>query len=194
MINMLYLVTNRSLVQNKDFYDVIEEAIYAGVHAVILREKDLEYDDLCNMGLKIKKMTKAKNIPLIVNGNIHVAKAIHADGFHIGYSSFKEEYLSFKGTLGISVHSVEEGICAQKLGADYILAGHIFPTSCKADLPPRGKNFIKNLREKIHIPIIAIGGINKDNFKEIYEVGGSGIAIMSGIMQSHDVYKTVKEF
>lgn len=190
---MLYLITNRKSIKNNDIYNVIQEAVDAGVNAIILREKDLGYEDLYTMAAKIKIITDEKNIPLIINGNIDVAIDIKCSGFHTSFEYFMKEKIEFNGLLGVSVHSVEEAVLAQSHGAHYIIAGHIFSTSCKPNLKPRGIEFIENIKEKVKIPIIAIGGINKDNVNLLYEVGASGIAVMSGIMESNNIYKTVKE-
>lgn len=190
---MIYLITNRKLIKNNDIYNVVKEAVNSGIDAVILREKDLEYNELYKMAVKLKDITDEKNIPLIINGNLDVAKDIKANGYHVGFETFKKEKIDFDGLLGVSVHSVDEAILSEKLGADYIIAGHIFSTSCKPGLEPKGIDFIKNIRKEIKIPVIAIGGINKDNIKNIYLSGANGAAIMSGIMESDDILKTVQE-
>jgi thiamine-phosphate pyrophosphorylase len=79
----------------------------------------------------------------------------------------------------VSVHSLEEGIEADKRGADYILASHIFPTKCKEDLPPKGVGFIKDLAQHVTCKIVALGGINEKNYKEVIESGAHAIALMS---------------
>lgn len=190
---MIYLVTNRKLIKNNDIYNVVQQSVNAGIDAVILREKDLNHSELYKMAVKLKDITYKKNIPLIINGNLDVAKDINASGYHVGFETFKKEKIDFDGLLGVSVHSVDEAVLSEKLGANYIIAGHIFSTSCKPGLEPKGIDFIKKIRKKIKIPVIAIGGINKDNIKNIYLSGANGAAVMSGIMESNDISKTIRE-
>ncbi|SHJ60904.1 thiamine phosphate synthase [Tepidibacter formicigenes] len=190
---MIYLITNRKLIPDGNIFRVVEESVNAGIDAVILREKDLGYDELYSMAKKIKSITDKKNIPLIINNNLCVAKDLQCHGFHIGFNLINDSLPKFNGITGISVHSVKEAVAAQNLGADYILAGHIFSTDCKKDLKPRGLKFIEEIKKNIDIPVIAIGGITKYNIKSVYEAGANGTAIMSNIMKSNNILKTVKE-
>ncbi|GHU40488.1 hypothetical protein FACS1894111_01220 [Clostridia bacterium] len=86
--------------------------------------------------------------------------------------------------LGCSVHSVEEAKEAADLGASYLTAGHIFPTDCKKDLPPRGIQLIRNICEVVSIPVYALGGVNPLNAKECIQAGAAGVCMMSEFMQS----------
>ncbi len=191
---MLHLVTNRKLIPDGNILRVVEESANAGIDAIILREKDLDYDTLYEMAKKIKVITDKKNVPLIINGNLDVARDLKCHGFHIGFSSIQNKLPTFDGIIGISIHSVEEAIQAQNLGADYIIAGHIFPTDCKRGLKPQGIEFIKKIKQYVQIPIICIGGINENNIKTVYECGSNGVAVMSSIMKSNNISNTIKKF
>lgn len=180
---MLYLITNRKIVK-KQYIDVIKDAINNGVDAIILREKDLTYEELYIIASKIKSLIKDKNILLIVNNDINVAKTIKTDGYHIGYEKFINEKPKFKGLIGVSVHNLEEAILAEKEGADYLLISHIFKTDCKKDLTPKGIKFIEEVKENVEVPVIALGGINLDNVNEVINAGADGVAVMSLIMAS----------
>lgn len=188
---MLYLVTNRHIVRG-NFLKNIESAVAGGVDRVILREKDLEYKELFLLSKYVKTITDRYDIPLIINGNIDVAEKTGTYGFHCGFQDFIENKYKYDGVLGVSIHSVEEAIKCEQLGVDYILAGHIFETECKKGLPPRGIEFLKELKENVSIPIVAIGGIDEKNAKQIMKVGVEDIAIMSYIMQSEDPYSSAK--
>lgn len=191
-MKMLHLVTNRKLISDGNILRVVEESVNAGIDSIILREKDLDYKSLYEMAKKIKIISDKRNIPLIINGNLDVAEDLNCHGFHIGFNCIKNKLPKFNGIIGVSIHSVEEAIQAQNLGADYIIAGHIFPTDCKKGLKPRGIEFIKELKQNIQIPIISIGGINENNIKSVYESGSSGAAIMSLIMKSDNISNTIK--
>lgn len=189
---MLFLITNRKLIKNSSLTKVVSDAVYGGIDAVILREKDLSTQELLVIASDIKKIINDK-AKLIVNTNIEVARRVYADGYHIGYKDIKKELPLFNGLVGVSVHSLQEAINAEKLGADYLLASHIFPTECKAGLPPKGIELIKKIKENVNIPIIALGGINNENIKEVVKAGADSAAVMSLVMESNEPSKIVKE-
>lgn len=188
---MIYLVTNRHIV-NGDFYTKIKEACISGVDCIILREKDLDYDKYLDLAIKVKSITDKYNIPLIINGNIDVANNIDSYGYHCSFKSIIKETKAYK-YQGVSVHSLKEAILAEEYGADYLLVGHIFKTECKKGLDPRGVNFIKEIIENVSIPVIAIGGINKNTVSKLYSNNIFNIAIMSGIMSSSNTAKSISE-
>ena len=191
---MIFLITNRKLVCDKDFYEVIQEAIKAGIYAVILREKDLSYELLLSIAARIKRIIGNTGVKLIINNNIEVAKAVEADGYHTNFESFINENLPFNGTRGVSAHSLEEAIEAQKHGANYILLGHIFKTDCKKGVHPRGTEIIRTIRKHINIPIISLGGISPSNTHLVMDAGSNGIAVMSSIMKAKDPYSLTCEY
>jgi thiamine-phosphate diphosphorylase len=191
---MLYLITNRKLAHDKDFYGIIEDAINGGISAIILREKDLRYDELLIMAKKIKNIIGDRSVKLIINSNLEVAMDVEAYGFHISFEKFIETKCSFKGIIGVSVHSLYEAVEAEKQGANYLLLGHIFETDCKKDLPPRGIELIKTIKKSVTIPIIALGGISPENILKVMEAGADGASVMSTIMQAEDPCTLTKQY
>lgn len=191
---MLYFITNRKLVAEDKFINVIKEAITSGVDRIILREKDLKDNQLLPLASEIKKLTEGYNCKLIINSNINVAKEINSFGVHLPFDKFMAYDNSFNGEIGVSVHSVEEAIEAYKKGADYVLAGHVFVTKCKEGLEPRGLDFIKAIKNNVKVPVIALGGIFPYNTKEVLEAGADGIAVMSTIMAAKNVKNIVSEY
>lgn len=188
----LFIVTNRNIITKGNIVSIINEAALAGADAIILREKDLQYDELLELARKIKAITDLRNIPLIVNGNLDVADSINAAGFHTNFNCFVSNDILYSGIKGVSVHCDDEAIKAERKGADYILAGHVFETDCKKGLKGRGISFIREICKSVSIPVIAIGGINEFNAAKVLEAGASGIAVMSSIMSSEDVFNVVK--
>lgn len=187
---MIYLVTNRKLA-SRNFYEQIEDMCKCGIDRIILREKDLNYKQYLELARKVQNICNAYKIPLIVNGNLQVAQDINAYAYHSNYKEFIERGKLYK-RHGVSIHSVQEAINVQKLGGDYILAGHIFPTKCKEGLKPRGIGFIRKLKESVDLPIIGIGGINPQTVQKIYREDIAGIAFMSYFMESLDIEKSLK--
>lgn len=188
---MLYLVTNR-YIANKKFLEIIEEAVVGGVDRVILREKDLGFNDLFNLSKAVKKITDKYDVPLIINGNIEVARKVNAYGFQCGFKDFICNDYKYSEVIGVSIHSVDEGIVCEEKGVSYVLAGHIFETDCKRGLAPRGLNFLKELKENVSVPIVAIGGIDEKNANIVLDTGVAGVAVMSYIMGSMEPYKQVR--
>ncbi len=192
----VYVITNRHLIKQGNLYEVIDKCGAKGADGVILREKDLQYKDLKQIAKKIKYITDKYKIPLIINGNLDAAVDINANGFHTGLESFRklvlEEKLlekvklindNYEFRLGVSIHSVEEAVEAEKLGANYILAGHVFETDCKKGLKGRGIRFIEDICSTVNIPVIAIGGINQFNILKVIDTKVLGVAIMSSAME-----------
>jgi thiamine-phosphate diphosphorylase len=191
---LLYLITNRKLVANGDFYNIINEAIGGGIAAIILREKDLSTKELLPIAVRIKEAVGNSKVKLIINSNIQVAKLVKAHGFHTSFHNFIEEKSVYNGIIGVSVHSLEEAVKAEKQGADYLLFGHIFETDCKKGVLPRGLEAIREIKRNVHIPVIALGGIKPDNIQLVRLAGADGAAIMSSIMQAQNPYAVIKDY
>lgn len=191
---MLVLITNRKMVKEDTFSETIEKAVAGGVDAVILREKDLGYDELYEIAKDIKKRIKDKDTYLIINSNLEVAKAVNADGYHIGFHDFMKEKHNWNNIIGVSVHSVEEAILAEKNGASYLIASHVFETDCKKGLAPRGLDFIKEIKSNVNIKVIALGGIKLENVEKVVSTGVEGVAVMSSIMAAEDPYRIASQF
>ena len=188
MHKKLYIVTNRKLIKNKSMIDIIKSTVCAGAGAVILREKDLTFSQLVPIAEKIKEITDSKNIPLIINGNIQAAVKVNSSGFHTSYQNYMNSNLKLKCTVGVSVHSTLEAVNAQKKGADYLLAGHIFETNCKRGMRGRGISFLEEILNNVSIPVIAIGGINESNIDMVLKTEVCGAAVMSLVMTSSDPF------
>lgn len=191
---MIWLITNRNLLKSSEYFKTIEESIRGGVDVVVLREKDLTFHELYPVAVKIKKIIEKTDVKLIINSNLDLAKAIEADGFHCSYKDFIKKPIVYQGLMGVSVHSVSEAVEAERLGASYVIASHIFHTKCKENSHPKGTGFITEIKNKINIPVIALGGINVNLVNEVLEAGADGIAVMSGIMANSEPFIQTKKY
>ncbi|PAB59510.1 hypothetical protein CCE28_09860 [Anaeromicrobium sediminis] len=189
---MLFLITNRNMIKRPTLSHVIEEAIDGGVNAIVLREKDLSYDELIIIAKDIKDKIQHKDVLFIINRNLKVAKEINLDGYHMGFHDLVKEKPKWHKLLGVSVHSLEEAIIAEEKGASYLLASHVYETDCKKGLKGRGIDFIKEIRENVNIPVIALGGINHENVEEVMSTGVEGVAVMSYIMTDEHPFMAAK--
>lgn len=192
----LYVITNRALTGNRPLLSVLQDTVNGGVNAIILREKDMVPRDLYKLACRIKEICAGTATKLIINSSVEVALACDADGAHLGYGSLPlqavRKMLPGK-VIGVSVHNPAEAMEAKTYGADYLLAGHVFPTASKPGKPEKGTDFIKQLSSNTTLPIIAIGGIVPGNANTVIQAGAAGIAVMSWIMDSEDVRGKIRE-
>ncbi|MCY6356862.1 thiamine phosphate synthase [Clostridium sp. ZS2-4] len=194
----LYLITDRNIIKNRSLKECVEEAIKGGVTIVQIREKDASTREFYNVAKEIKEVTDKYNVPLIINDRIDIALAVDAAGVHLGQSDMSIEVarkiLGEDKIIGISAGNIEEALEAEKLGADYLGIGAIFYTGTKKDIDePIGLEGLKEITNKIKIPSVAIGGINKDNTAEIMETGVNGISVISAILGYEDTKKASEE-
>lgn len=176
------------MAKDKNLIKVIEAAVRGGVDGIILREKDLSYEELLPLAIEIKKLIQGTETLFMINGNLQAARKVQADGYHTGFRELIDRKPVFDGMLGVSIHSLEEAVLAEKQGASYLLAGHVFDTQCKEGLAGRGISFIKDIKEQVEIPVIALGGITPEKAIEVLKAGANGIAVMSSIMMADDPY------
>ncbi|WP_029451843.1 thiamine phosphate synthase [Clostridium algidicarnis] len=187
----LYLVTDRDLLKNTDLYTAVEEAIKGGVTLVQLREKDITTLDFYNTALNIKKVTDKYDIPLIINDRMDIALAVNASGVHIGQKdmpcTIARKILGNDKILGVSATTLSQAIKAEKEGADYIGVGAIFNTSTKQDAKPVSIDTLKEIKETLSIPVVAIGGITRKNIHLLDSSNIDGIAVVSDILGKEDI-------
>lgn len=183
---MFYLVTNRKLTGGRSLPEVVRQAALGGVKWIILREKDLPEKELYQLAAEIKTYLDPVGAKLIINGSLAIAKRLDCAGYHSEYQQFLDTRPRFSGLIGVSVHSVPEAVTAEKCGADYLLAGHIYQTDSKKGVAPRGISFISEVKANVTIPVVAIGGITPTNVEEVLTAGADGVAVMSYIMQASD--------
>ena len=192
----LYLVTDKSD-DKKKFLKTIEEGIKGGVSVVQIREKTADTLDFYNLALQVKEITTRYNVPLIINDRVDVALAIDADGVHVGQSDMPCEVtrklVGPDKIVGVSAATIEEAQKAEKEGADYIGTGAVFPTATKDDAPKITKKDLKDVVDSINIPVVAIGGINKENAKELNDTGIAGLSVVSAIMSADNPKKASEE-
>lgn len=177
-------VTNRRLCKT-DFLQRIGEIASCRPRAIILREKDMSESAYRQLAQKVMMICERQGIPCILHSFVNTAIELKAAQIHLPLPVLRrlpEAEKAYFSVIGVSCHSVEEAVEAQRLGCTYITAGHIFATDCKKGLPPRGINMLKRVCENVSVPVYAIGGINNQNIKEVRGSGARGACIMSGLM------------
>ncbi len=180
----IHLVTNRGSVRG-DLLGAIGAALRGGVDWVQVREKTGPALELYEITRRIVPDARKAGVGTLVNDRIDVALAAGADGVHLAAESLPPGVargLLGKHIIGVSVHRLEEAREAANAGADYVTFGHVYPTSSKPGLPPRGIRGLAELVESVDIPVVAIGGIDASNVREVLGTGCAGVAIISAII------------
>lgn len=194
---LLYAVTDRTWLKGRSLADAVEEALRAGVTFLQLREKDLDYASFLELSREIKGITDKYGIPYVINDKVEVAMAVGADGVHVGQDDMAPEdvrkIIGPDKILGVSAQTVGQALLAEKKGADYIGVGSIFPTSTKPDAETVSFDTLKAICEAVSIPVVAIGGINKDNAMRLSGSGIDGIAVVSAVFAREDIATAVRE-
>ena len=179
-------VTNRKL-SSRPFLEQMERVCKLHPRAVILREKDLSEEEYAELAVQILTLCKQYEVPCMLHTYLETARKLQHPYIHLPLFLLREtsenpgDFLA----VGCSVHSVEEAKEAQKLGATYLTAGHIYTTDCKKGLPPRGLDFLREICNAVTIPVYAIGGIHAGTrqIQEVMDCGASGACIMSEMMR-----------
>ena len=194
---LLYAVTDRSWTGEKSLFEQVEETVKAGTTFVQLREKNISYDEFMNEAELIKKICAEYNVPFVINDNVTLAKEVDADGVHIGQDDMSiTEARAIIGNdkiLGVSVQTVKDAILAEQMGADYLGVGAVFPTNSKSDAVDVSYDTLKAICSSVKIPVVAIGGINKSNIKNLTKSGICGIAVISAIFAEKNITQATKE-
>ncbi|AVP54286.1 thiamine-phosphate synthase [Clostridium tetani] len=193
----LYLVTDRDILKGRDLKKVLEEAILGGTTLVQLREKNVSSKEFYEIAKDIKVITDKYNIPLIINDRVDIALAVNAEGIHIGQkdlpANIVRKIIGEDKILGVSANTIEDALKAQRDGADYLGVGAIFPTNSKKDAESTSIETLKEIKNAVNIPIVAIGGINENNVQKLKETNIDGIAVISTILEKEDVKKACEE-
>lgn len=178
-------VTNRHLAAHP-YLTQLERAIAREPHALILREKDISEEAYRGLLEKVKDMCEGTEVLLIPHTYLDAALDCGIHHIHLPMRKFlalTDEQRAAFDMIGVSTHTVEEAIAAEKLGADYVITSHIFPTDCKMGVPPRGLTHLHDVCEAVSIPVYALGGIHPDNADLCFEQGAAGVAMMSEYMR-----------
>lgn len=195
---LLYAVTDRRwLADGETLYQVVEQAIDGGVTFVQLREKKLAKDLFLEEAKEIKKLCNARKIPFVINDSVDIALAMDADGVHVGQSDMEAGDVRGKlgpdKIIGVSAQTVEQAKLAEAHGADYLGVGAVFATGSKDDAVEVGPQTLRDICQAVSIPVIAIGGISKENVSQLTGSGICGIAVISAIFAQKDVNAASKE-
>ncbi len=181
----LYAITDRSWLGERTLHDVTEEILAAGATFLQIREKELDEASFLEEAKDLAALAKKYRVPFVVNDNIEIAKKCGADGVHVGQTDIiGKDMRALIGPdmiLGISADTVEAAQKAQESGADYIGVGAVFHTDTKKDAQCLSNDSLLAICKAVHIPVVAIGGINEENVLQLKGSGIDGVSVISAL-------------
>ena len=187
----LYAVTDRSWLNGRTLFDQVEEALAGGATCVQLREKSLDRDAFLQEAIEIARLCHRHGVPLLINDDVDIARRSGADGVHVGQDDMEahlaRELLGPDMIVGVTAKTVEQALRAQEAGADYLGSGAVFGSSTKLNAKPMTKERLRSICNAVSIPVVAIGGINRNNLLELAGTGIHGVAVVSGIFAAADI-------
>lgn len=190
------LVTDRRRAAPRDIVEVVTAAVKGGIQFVQLREKDLPAGALLALAQRLREATQGR-ARLVVNDRADVALACDADGVHLGEASLPvgaaRKIMGTQKLVGRSVHTITAALEAERDGADYLIAGAIFPTASHPDVAPQGLDFLRKVCDAVHIPVLAIGGITRHNVRDCLAAGAHGVAVVGEIITVDDIQRKAEE-
>lgn len=195
----LYAVTDRSWAggDGERFFSQIREAVLGGAGFVQLREKGLSFQAYLEEAKRFAGLCRELGAVSIINDSVEAALQSGACGVHVGQSDLEagqaRKRLGPDKILGVSAHNVDEALRAQAAGADYLGVGAAFVTGTKPDASPISRETIRAITRSVKIPVVAIGGICKDNILDLRDCGLSGVAVVSGLFAQSDVRAAARE-
>jgi thiamine-phosphate pyrophosphorylase len=194
----LYVITDARVARGRDQVELIAGAIAGGATAVQLRDKEMPARDQLALGRRLRDLTRAKRCALIVNDRVDLALAIDADGVHLGQDdlppSAVRALLGHNRLIGVSVGNPDEFELVRQEGADYIGTGPLAATGTKGDAGAAiGTAGVRAVREITNLPMVAIGGVNRENAAGALVAGANGIAVISAVLGADDPERAARE-
>lgn len=192
----IYLVTDDGCLQGRALIDCVREALEGGVTLVQYRAKTASSAEMYAEALQLKALCDSFNVPLIINDRLDIAMAVGAAGVHLGQDDLPcaaaRKLLGEDYIIGVSAHNPAEAKAALQSGADYLGCGAVFGTATKADVQKLGTEGLAAICKAKGLPVVGIGGVTADNYREVRAAGADGAAIVSGILAQPDIRATVR--
>lgn len=194
---LVYAVTDRTWLHGQTLAQQVEAALKGGATCIQLREKSMDTASFVKEAHAIRALCKDYSVPFIINDNVEVALAVDADGIHVGQHDMEagsvRQKLGDDKILGVSAQTVEQARRAQASGADYLGVGAVFHTGTKPDADDVSLDTLKAICDAVDIPVVAIGGICRDNVLELAGTGIDGIAVVSAIFAQPNIEAATRE-
>ncbi len=170
-----------------NWVEMTREVLRAGVKWVQYRDKESDRYSLFETATELRKITREAGAFFIMNDHPDIAVAVGADGVHLGQDDMPmqeaRKVMGLDRVIGISTHTVDQAVEAEREGADYIGFGPVFSTSTKDAGQPMGTDMLKQVRSRVNIPVVAIGGITAGELPGVVSAGAQAVAVASGILK-----------
>jgi thiamine-phosphate pyrophosphorylase len=188
----LYVITDTKLIPRQRFVETVEAALRGGATMVQLREKEAPQEEVIRLGRELLAVTRRYRALLIINDHPTVAKAVGADGVHVGREdpsvTETRALLGPEAIIGASCYGdVARAAAAEQEGADYVAFGTPFPSPTKTKRTDISLGIFRQVKQRVKVPVFAIGGITIDNARQVIDAGADGIAVVSGVFAAPDV-------
>jgi thiamine-phosphate pyrophosphorylase len=191
----LYVIIDPEVAGDRPEDEIARQAIEGGARLVQLRDKQREKGLQLPLARRLKEICAAAGVPLIINDHVDLTLAAEADGVHVGQKDLPVSIvrrLMPDGIIGCSSNNVEEALRAQADGASYVSVGRLFPTDSKADTRPATPETLRAVKQAVHIPVAAIGGITEDNIDAVLAAGADLIAVIGAVAAAPDVREAAR--
>jgi thiamine-phosphate pyrophosphorylase len=185
---LLLLVTDRTRYADRSLEDIFVPAIAGGVNMIELREADMTARDLLGEAERLRKLALG-GVPLIVYDRVDVAVAASADGVHLSSDSLPISAAKQAGRgmlVGKSVTSLAEAVAAEQAGADYLVVEPVFFSHYSQDRAPLGPTVVRRIKSRVHLPLLAGGGITAGNAHQVIAAGADGVSVITEIVGSNE--------
>jgi thiamine-phosphate pyrophosphorylase len=193
----LYAVIDGEALGGRRHIEVAEELIRGGAKIIQFRDKSRDKSERLSITQGLKDLCSRHGVLFIVNDYIGLALATDADGLHLGQKdlpvSVARRLLPIGKIIGCSVNTLDQALAAQSSGADYIAVGSIYPTSSKEGAVVVGLEGLRQIKQAVSLPVVAIGGINKDNVAEVLAAGADAVAVISAILKAEDIEEATRQ-
>ncbi len=196
-ITGLYVILDSRALKGRTYLEAAHQVINGGARIIQLRDKFLSKRELLPIALELKSLCAEKNVLFIMNDYLDIALAADADGLHLGQNDLPikiaRQLLPIAKVLGGSVTTVEQTATIEAEGADYIAVGAMYPTKYKETATVVGIERLRQIREATALPLVAIGGISKDNAAQVIAAGANSIAMISAILEAESPEEAARQ-
>jgi len=193
----LYVIIDTDTLGLKGEVDAARKAIDGGAKVIQLRDKQRSKGELLAIAKKMADLCHHSNVLFIVNDYLDIALASDADGVHIGQNdlplSVIRKELPIDKVIGLSTSTAAEARKAESEGVDYVAVGSVFPSPTKPKAPVVGLERLRQVRKAVSIPIVAIGGINRQNIGQVIETGTNAAAVISAVLNQKDMESATRQ-
>jgi thiamine-phosphate diphosphorylase len=193
----LYVIIDALALKGRSHVEVASQAISGGAKTIQLRDKVHSKKELLAVAQKLKNLCAEHNVLFIINDYLDLALAVGADGLHLGQDDLPikvaRQLLPMDKLLGVSARTIAQATAAQSEEADYIAVGSMYPTISKESAEVVGLERLRQIRQAVTLPLVAIGGINKDNVSQVMAAGADSVAVINAVLGAEDVEEASRQ-